>query len=230
MTTTVTMGNRRELSMRVIAQMHAFRRDVLAQRLGPPLPSNEEERDEYDHADAKYLIVSEANERVTACTRFLPTTKRYMLPEFFPHLLGTCPAPRHSAVWELSRFAAHVREMHDGRVVSLSKPTLELLDLVFIFVRPYGVKRLLLVTSIAVERLMLRANVHAHRLAPPAPLHGQLSVALSIEVPVPQTQALNLKPVSLTPLAQPVPRDAGECVQQHRGVESCSEIPAWAPA
>jgi N-acyl-L-homoserine lactone synthetase len=229
MTTTVTMGNRRELSLRVIAQMHALRRDAFAQRLGPPLPANEEERDEYDHADAKYLIVSEANERVTACTRFLPTTKRYMLAELFPHLLGTCPAPRHPAVWELSRFATDVRDMHDGRVVSLSKPTLELLDLVFIFVRPYGVKRLLLVTSIGVERLMLRANVHAHRLGPPAPLHGHLSVALSIEVPLPETKALSPKPVSLLPLAQPVPCNAGEPVQ-HRGVESFSDTAAWAPA
>jgi N-acyl-L-homoserine lactone synthetase len=168
--------------------MHDFRHDVFVKRLGWQLPLMDgQERDEFDNAEAKYLIVSESAERVTACARLLPTTARYMLPELFPQLLGTCPTPRDPAIWELSRFATSVRESREGRILTLSKPTLDLLELVFIFVRQYGVTALILVTSIGIERLMLRAGLSAHRLGPPALVDGSLTVALSIQVPSAQS-------------------------------------------
>lgn len=191
--TTVAMGSSQQLSLSVMNLMHEFRREVFVKRLGWSLRLIDGvERDEYDTAEAKYLVVSDGERRVTACARLLPTTKPYMLPELFPQLLGGCAPPSDPALWELSRFATSVRETRDGRVLSLSQPTLDLLDLVFDFACQHGVARLILVTSIGIERLMLRAGVAAHRLAPPAMVDGSLCVALFLEVPAEKTAATSI--------------------------------------
>ncbi len=183
-TLTVSMGSCRQLSTKIMSLMHEFRHEVFVRRLGWSLPLLEDtERDQYDTPDAKYVVITDAEGDVTACARLLPTTHEYMLPELFPQLLGSCPAPCEAAIWELSRFATSVRQTHQGRILSLSKPTLELLDLVFEFSRKHNITRLVLVTSVGIERLMLRAGVPAHRVAPPANIDGKLCVALFIEIP-----------------------------------------------
>jgi acyl homoserine lactone synthase len=182
--TTVAMGTSTQLNVNVMRLLDQFRHDVFVKRLGWSLPMmNGVERDQYDTADAQYVVLSDGPERVSACARLLPTTGNYMLPDLFPQLLGSCAAPKDAAVWELSRFATSVRETREGRVLSLSKPTLELLDLVYDHARKLDIARLVLVTSIGIERLMLRAGVAAHRLGPPAMVDGNLCVALFIEVP-----------------------------------------------
>jgi N-acyl-L-homoserine lactone synthetase len=47
------------------------------------------------------------------------------------------------------------------------------------------VERLVLVTSIGIERLLLRARFEVHRLSAPARVGNAMSVALFIEVPKP---------------------------------------------
>ena len=180
---TVAMGSCWQLSTQVLNLMHAFRHEVFVKRLKWSLPLvNGVERDEYDTADAKYVVVSDGSDRVTACARLLPTTDAYMLPDLFPQLLGGTSVPKDPSIWELSRFATSVRETRDGRVLSLSKPTMEFLDLIFGFARRHDIARLIFVTSITIERLMLRAGMPVHRIAPPALVDGHLSVALFIEI------------------------------------------------
>jgi N-acyl-L-homoserine lactone synthetase len=182
--TTIAMGTSNYLGVELMRLMHEFRHDIFVKRLGWSLPLVAGvERDEYDTEEAAYLVVRDESDRVTACARLLPTLGRYMLPELFPQLLGGRPEPRSAAVWELSRFAANVRETGEGRVLSLSKPTLDLLEQVFGFAREKHISRLLLVTSVSIERLMLRAGVAAHRISHPATVDGKLCVALFIEVP-----------------------------------------------
>jgi N-acyl-L-homoserine lactone synthetase len=179
----VAMGSSWQLSTQVLHLMHAFRHEVFVKRLKWSLPLvNGVERDQYDTSDAKYVVISDGSDRVTACARLLPTTAAYMLPELFPQLLAGASAPRDPAIWELSRFATSVRETRAGRVLSLSKPTLELLDLIFGFARQHDIARLIFVTSIQIERLMLRAGIPVHRIAAPAAVDGHLSVALFIEI------------------------------------------------
>jgi acyl homoserine lactone synthase len=182
--TTIATGDSEQLSVHVMSLMHEYRHSVFVKRLGWSLPLPEGvERDEYDTPEAKYLISRDASERVTACARLLPTTNAYMLPELFPQLLGDCATPRDSGIWELSRFATTVRKTREGRVLGLSRPTLEFLDAVFEFARRNGVSRLILVTSIGIERLMLRAGLLVHRVAPPAMIDGNPCVSVFIDVP-----------------------------------------------
>jgi N-acyl-L-homoserine lactone synthetase len=161
-----------------------FRKHVFVGRLGWSLPQiGGVERDKYDGADTVYVAVSDATDSVTACARLLPTTGPYMLPEIFPQLLGGAKAPRHPGTWELSRFATSVRSTGKGRVLSLSEPTLELLEAVFVHSRSAIIDRLVLATTIGIERLMLRTGLVAHRLGPPVLMDGAYWVALFIEVP-----------------------------------------------
>ena len=177
------MGSSWQLSSRVLQLMHTFRHEVFVERLKWSLPLLDGvERDEYDTPDAKYVLISDGADRVTACARLLPTTAAYMLPELFPQLLGEAPVPRNPAIWELSRFATSVRETREGRVLSLSRPTLEFLDFIFEFARQHAIARLVFVTSVQVERLMLRAGIPVHRIAAPALIDGRLSIALFIEI------------------------------------------------
>ncbi|MBV8803799.1 MAG: GNAT family N-acetyltransferase [Sinobacteraceae bacterium] len=179
----VAMGSSWQLSAQVLNLMHAFRHEVFVKRLKWSLPLvNGTERDEYDTPDAKYVVISDGLDRVTACARLLPTTAGYMLPELFPQLLGDAPAPRDPAIWELSRFATSTRETREGRVLSFSKSTMEFFDLIFEFARRHGIERLVVVSSIQIERLLLRAGFPVHRIAAPARVDGRLSVALFIEI------------------------------------------------
>jgi N-acyl-L-homoserine lactone synthetase len=104
-----------------------------------------------------------------------------MLPELFPQLLGGREVPRAAETWELSRFATNVREPGEGKMLTCSRATLELLKSVLGFAREHGIERLLFVTSIAVERLMLRNGFDAHRFAKPALVGDCWCVALLLE-------------------------------------------------
>jgi N-acyl-L-homoserine lactone synthetase len=180
----ITIGARNELALQVVRSMHEFRHAIFVRRLRWSLPMlGGLECDQYDNEQAVYFIVRDDEGRTTACARLLPTTAGYMLPEVFPELLGGQPAPRDRAIWELSRFATSVRQTHEGRVLSLSQPTLDLLQAVTEFARQNAVKRLLLVTSVAIERLLLRAALDVHRLGAPVRMSSGLAIALFIEVP-----------------------------------------------
>jgi acyl homoserine lactone synthase len=177
----IAIGNRAEFAPVLMESMHQFRREVFVQRLGWSLPLLEgHERDQYDRDDTVYFLAVDSQECVTACARLLPTTGAYMLPELFPQLLGGISAPSHPTIWELSRFAADVRMTREGRVLSLSRPTLELLSSVLSFARGHEIEYLVLVTSIAIERLLLRTRFDVHRVAAPERVNGAACVALLI--------------------------------------------------
>lgn len=180
----ITIGGQRDLNAHVLNSMYEFRHAAFVRRLGWSLPLLDGvERDQYDNDSAVYFIVRDDSDHVTACARLLPTTAPYMLSDLFAELLGTEPTPRDPAIWELSRFATSVRKSGAGRILSLSEPTLDLLKTVFRFSQTHMVKQLLLVTSIAIERLLLRATFNVHRAAPPVRMPDGLFVALFIDVP-----------------------------------------------
>ncbi len=179
----IAIGCQDELAPWMIDAMYEFRHEMFVHRLGWSLPLIQgTERDQYDHENTVYFMAHNGDGEVTACARLLPTTGSYMLPELFPELLGAAPAPNDSTTWELSRFAIDVRSTREGCVLSLSKPTLELLGSVIAFSRQRGIEQLALVTSIAIEKLLMRAGVGVQRIAPPAHIHGGRHVALFIAV------------------------------------------------
>lgn len=180
----ITMGERNELAPEIVDSMHAFRNEVFVRRLGWSVPMIDGvERDQYDNENAIYFVMRDASGGVTACARLLPTMTPCMLSDLFSELLGSHAPPHDPTVWELSRFAASVRKSGDGRVLSLSQQTLDLLEAVFEFARQHGVEQLALVTSVAVERLLIRGALDVRRVAAPRRMPDGLFVALYIRVP-----------------------------------------------
>jgi len=194
----VTVGFSRELAPEVVRLLHEFRHEIFVRRLGWQLPLVDGvERDQYDNDAAVYFLARDLGDNITACARLLPTTVPYMLSEVFPELLGGQPAPNDAAVWELSRFATSVRKTGEGRVLSLSQPTLDLLEAVLDYGRQHGIKRFALVTSIGIERLVLRAGYDVHRIGPPSRTAEGLVVALYIEVPAAPINGVLPRPTTI---------------------------------
>jgi acyl homoserine lactone synthase len=179
----IAFGSRTELNPELLTSMHEFRKAVFVQRMGWSLPLVDGvERDQYDNEDAVYFTVQDIHEQMTACARLLPTTCPYMLADLFPNLLGENKAPCDPTVWELGRFATDVRKTGQGRVLSLSQPSLDLLEAIMKYSRAHGVRQLVLVTCVAIERLLLRAGFNMHRLGVPTRSDAGLIVACAIEV------------------------------------------------
>ncbi|MEJ0006748.1 MAG: acyl-homoserine-lactone synthase [Steroidobacteraceae bacterium] len=179
------IGGRSELAPEIVSSMHAFRHEIFVRRLGWSLPLVEGvERDQYDNEDAVYFIARDPTDSVTACARLLPTIKKCLLSELAEDLLGHNPPPCDPLVWELSRFATNVRKSGEGRVLSLSQPTLDLLAAIIEFARRHEIRQLVLATSVAIERLLIRAGFDVHRLAAPRRMPDGLFVVIFIEVAV----------------------------------------------
>lgn len=183
----ITIAGRSELTTEAVDLMHKFRREVFVDRLGWSLPLIEgAERDEYDTDDAVYVLARDKQQRITGCARLLPTASRSMLSDLFSELLGGQPSPRGPAVWEVSRFAS-VKQTGEGRVLALCESTLELFDAVLTHARNRSIERLIQVTTVAIERLLLRHNYNVHRVASPARIGGDLCVAVYLETVFPRT-------------------------------------------
>lgn len=179
----ITIGRRLDLAPEVVSSMHELRHEIFVRRLGWSLPLIDGiERDEYDHQDAMYVVARDVDGNITACARLIPTVSRCMLTDLFSELLGDQSPPNDPSIWELSRFTSTVKT-GEGRVISLSQPTLDLLGAILAYAGRHAVRRLVLVTSIAIERLLLRAGFDVHRVAAPARIDERLCVALYIEVP-----------------------------------------------
>lgn len=193
----ITIGGRHELSADIVSSMHQFRHEIFVRRLGWSLPMLEGiERDEYDNDNTIYFVVQDALGEVTACTRLLPTITPCMLHDLFGELLGGNPPPRDPLIWELSRFATNVRKSGDGRSLALSEPTLQLLRAVLRFVRRQGVERLVLVTSVAIERLLIRSGFAVHRVASPCRTPDGLLVALFVDAELTEGEELTIPPTA----------------------------------
>lgn len=181
----ITIGARREIDPEILMGMHEFRHEVFVRRLGWALPlMGGIERDEYDSEDAVYVLARNGDGSITGCARLLPTEVRCMITDLFPELFGNEAPPCDPRVWELSRFAMTSRQSA-MRSVSLSHETSTMLCTIVKYVESQGVRRLIMVTQIAIERLLRRAGFKVERASAPANIDGSSCVALYIDVPVP---------------------------------------------
>jgi acyl homoserine lactone synthase len=183
----VAIGRGGDLPPSLLSSMNELRNDVFLRGCGwtlqPDLRINAVEQDAYDTVDAVYLMVHDETARVSACARLLASTGPHMLREQFPQLLGGALPPNDPAIWELSRFAIAAHAGNQGRHLALCTFTQELLHVAFEAAQQRAIRRLIIVTSVRIERLLLRARFDAHRIAPPDSVEGVLCVAILIEVP-----------------------------------------------
>jgi N-acyl-L-homoserine lactone synthetase len=96
--------------------------------------------------------------------------------------MGAAPVPNAPDIWELSRFSSYILGADSGGLKRAHANTRRLLADVVEFARSNGVRRLITVSPLGVERLLMRLNVHAHRAAPPQIIDGKPVFACWIEI------------------------------------------------
>lgn len=123
------------------------------------------ERDRYDELLPVYPVSRNRHGQVTGTMRLLPTTGPYMLADIFPQLLRDEPVPRARQIWEISRFAV-VSPDDQNRSKSqaqLNADTFNLMRCAARFAREQQIREYVFVTSVAVERLLLRLGLEIKR-------------------------------------------------------------------
>ncbi|MCB1956568.1 MAG: GNAT family N-acetyltransferase [Rhodocyclaceae bacterium] len=169
-----------------------LRHRVFKERLDWSVESDDGmELDAFDDGYARYVLGSEGSGHVCGCMRLIPTHRPYMLAEVFPELAPGVSLPRDPDIWEMSRFAFDTEDEGATRW-GFSDRALALIREAVRFAIGRGIARYVLVTTVAVERMMLRQRLHCHRLGPPRLIGGVRSVALVLEVDQATQQALGI--------------------------------------
>lgn len=170
-------------SPELLRQLYQFRHRIFKERLGWQVSSRcSLERDAYDELDPVYTAFCHQGSIIGAF-RLLPTTGPYMLRDIFSELLRGESPPCASDVWELSRFA--VKSTHNARAQLIcSDDMFEMLRACHDFSRRKGIRELVLVTSVAIERMLHSARIPLTRLGDgkPTQFGKVLSVACRVEI------------------------------------------------
>ena len=160
----ITIGDLSALGFARSRAVFRLRHRIFKDRLDWAVSShNGEERDVFDDSNAIYVLDEDLIGEVNGCLRLIPSVRPYMLESVFSCLLDGRLAPRASNVWELSRFA-YEADTVSTRGWGFSERALMLVRGAVAYALLRRIVRYVLVTSIAVERMMLRQGIHCYRL------------------------------------------------------------------
>ena len=171
--------------------MHRLRYQVFYQRLRWDVTVVDGlERDHFDNDHAVYMVTTDDTNALSGGWRLLPTTRDYMLSEVFPGLLrGEC-APRDRRIWEISRFAVDTKERAHTAAFSLGETAGRLLVDAVRFAIEHDITRYILVTSVAVERLLAGTGILLHRFGPPTRIGRVMSVDCWVDIDIHTSRVL----------------------------------------
>lgn len=171
----VISGAAETLPNNLYGRVAEYRHEVFVERLGWQLHTeNGMESDQFDRPDTIYVVSHDEQDEITGCARLLPTTGPYLLGEVFPHLLNELPPPCSPDTWELSRFATGYRSSGNTTAgMTAGQLTRSLLGKSIDCAAGYGAKKLITVTSLAAERLLVRYGFGPHRAGPPMMVDNQ---------------------------------------------------------
>jgi len=159
-----------------------LRHEIFIRQLGWSIPTAEKEieRDEYDTSGAIYLTISNPSGHVVAGARLLPTSEPCILNEMFPSLVrGALPRSPH--IFEVTRFAVDQRK---ERISGCSDLRTSLLWGIQAAALAIGAERLVSVSYVHLEPMLLKAGYSFRRLGEVIDIDDLPTVALEHEVSV----------------------------------------------
>ncbi|MBR9651766.1 GNAT family N-acetyltransferase [Thalassobius aquimarinus] len=150
----------RHLFSDILAEMHALRARVFADRLGWEVTvKNGMEIDEFDALNPAHVICLDDDGDVVGCMRLLQTTGPHMLADVFYDILDGEPPLRSSRIWEATRFCVDTEKLK-GRTTrnSISYVTSEVMIGAFEYARDAGVLDAVAVIDPVMNRVMQRSR------------------------------------------------------------------------
>lgn len=181
-------GRAAELGGQMLQNMFRYRHNVFVDTLKwPLLTDGVHEIDQYDRQDTIYVMAEASPDCIAGVARLLPTTGPYLLQEIFPELVSYIDLPQSESVWELSRFAATAQaEGHDDepdRHLQFSAElSTSLLREVIVCALRQGARQLIMVSSVAAERLMRRCGFKPIRAGVPKQVDGEWIAAFLLDI------------------------------------------------
>lgn len=165
--------------------MHRLRYRVFHQRLRWDVTVCDGlERDRFDNDHTVYMVTTDITNVLSGGWRLLPTTRDYMLSDVFPQLLLGQHPPCDRHIWEISRFAVDTKERAQTAAFSLGETAGLLLVDAVRFAIENDITRYVLVTSVAVERLLAGTGILIRRFGAPVRIGRVMSVACWIDIDV----------------------------------------------
>ena len=177
-------------------RMYRLRYEVFHERLRWDVTTLDGlEYDRFDDTDSVYMLTTGPNDSVSGGWRLRPTTQGYMLRDVFPQLLNGHPAPEDPGVWEISRFAVDAGSGERSGALSLSRSARALFIDAWKFAAQHGIYRYVLVTTLALERLLVASGLRLQRFGPPVRMGRCMAVACWVDLDAHTQRALLLDPV-----------------------------------
>ena len=190
MVSVVTSDNQ-ELYREPLETMHRDRKRIFVDQMkwDLPCPDGVHEADQFDTADAIYLLAADPRSRAhLGSVRLLPTTSPHLLSSIFPQLCDT-ELPVGPDVWEITRLCTAPNLDRESAMQVRSHLTLAVVE----FALLYGVSQYTAVTYIGMVPGLLSVGWNCEPLGLPKTVGADTLTALSIRVTPSTLQMLRAK-------------------------------------
>jgi acyl homoserine lactone synthase len=124
------------------------------------------EKDRFDDLDPLYICVLGQDQNLLASLRLLPTTGPHMLSDIFPEVMGDVGVVRHPLIWESSRFCVDTDAVREFGSDGINIITRQVLAGLFKTAQTAGIRNVISVYDVYVERILKRAGCSFDRLGP----------------------------------------------------------------
>ena len=177
----------RTANQSLIASAMRLRYRVFKQRMGWEVKTiGDQEKDEFDSLpDTIHILHVSANGEVDGCVRLLSTAGPNMLSDIFGTLLDGQKAPCSPQIWESTRFAVDQDNSSKPGII-----TARLLDAMVEVGVIYGLKNMVAVTDLIMERILKRNCLCMERIGQVHQMGKTKAVASNIEVDLDSLQQL----------------------------------------
>lgn len=151
----------------ILEQMYRLRARQFSERRGWRVTvQNGLEKDRFDDMNPLYICVITEDRHLLASLRLLPTIGPHMLSDVFPEVMGEAGIIRHPLILESSRFCVDTKAATEFGPEGINLVTRELLYGLFSTAHAEGMKNIVSVYDVFVERILRRAGCGFDRFGP----------------------------------------------------------------
>ncbi|MBL1422321.1 MAG: acyl-homoserine-lactone synthase [Alphaproteobacteria bacterium] len=163
----VAHASEKQVYSNIFDQMYQLRARQFSQRRGWRVEvADGLEKDRFDDLNPLYICVVGLDKRLLASLRLLPTTGSHMLSDVFPEVMGEAGIVRNPLIWESSRFCVDTAAARSFGVDGINLITRQILVGLFQTASDAGIRNVISVYDVFVERILRRAGCSFERLGP----------------------------------------------------------------